>query len=149
MSGVVDDLVETSCNLAIASWREDSLEILLSVRSALESAKNALTDSITAGGRLAGGRCVPGKGYPGWAPDTSSELLEKAGESCREILGMEPSIEAIHAGLECGIIGQRAGDLDMISLGPDINDVHVPGESVRIESVDLFLAFLVNLLESL
>ncbi len=149
MSGVVDDLVETSCNLAIASMKGDSLGIRLSVRSAIESAKNALSDSIAAAGRLAGGRSVPGEGYPGWAPDTSSELLEAASVSCRTILRMEPSIEAIHAGLECGIIGQRVGDLDMISLGPDINDVHVPGESVRIESVDLFLDFLVHLLESL
>lgn len=150
MSGVVDDLVETSANLAIASWEEDaSLRILLSVRSAVESAKNAHVDGIAAIGRLAGGEVSSSEGYPGWTPDTSSEILEAAVASCRRCLGIEPSLEAIHAGLECGIIGERAGDMDMISLGPDINDVHVPGESVSVKSVGVFMDFLVDLLESI
>ncbi len=149
MSGVVDDLVETSANLAVASWGEKGLEILLSVRSAVESGKNAHVESIEAVGRLAGARVSSSEGYPGWTPDMNSELLEAARVSCREVLGEEPSVEAIHAGLECGIIGRRAGEMDMISLGPDISDVHVPGESVSVRSVDAFLELLVHLLKSL
>ena len=149
MSGVVDDLVETSANFAKASLEEGTLDILVSVRSAVESAKNAHTDAIGAIGRLAGGRVISNEGYPGWAPDTSSELLEAAVSSYRRCTGTEPSVEAIHAGLECGIIGQRTGGLDMISLGPDISDVHVPGESVNVKSVGIFLECLIDLLESI
>ncbi len=146
MSGVVDDLVETSCNLARVKWENDRAEILLSIRSAVESGKNAHVDSIAAIGRLAGATVTSGDGYPGWTPDASSDLLEAACASVRRCLGTEPAIEAIHAGLECGIIGERVGGLDMISVGPDISDVHVPGESVNIESVDSFLLFLIDLL---
>ena len=149
MSGTVDDLVETSANLAIASWERGTLKILISIRSAVESAKNAHLEAIAAIGRLAGGRITAGEGYPGWTPDTSSDLLDAAKESYRRTLGSDPTVEAIHAGLECGIIGQRVGDLEMISLGPDISDVHVPGEAVSVSSVDQFLKFLLALLENL
>ena len=148
MSGIVDDLVETSANLAIASWDKGTLKVLISIRSAVESAKNAHVETIAAIGRLAGGRVTAGEGYPGWMPDRSSGLLDAARESFRRISGSYPTVEAIHAGLECGIIGQRVGELEMISLGPDISDVHVPGESVSISSVDLFLKFLLDLLEN-
>jgi len=149
MSGVLDDLVETSCNLAKVDWKDDGISILLSVRSAVESAKNAHVDSIAAVGRLAGGSVSSGPGYPGWAPDTSTALLEAAVGAARSCLGGEPVLRAIHAGLECGIIGERVGNLEMISLGPDIRNVHVPGESVNIESVDKFLEFMVDLLKGL
>lgn len=149
MSGVVDGLVETSCNLAIAEWEENELSVLLSVRSAIESAKNALCESIAATGRLACARVSMGNGYPGWAPDQSSELLKTAQTSAREHLKIEPHVEAIHAGLECGIIGERVGNLDMISLGPDISNVHIPGESVSVSSVARFLGYLIDLLRRL
>jgi dipeptidase D len=149
MSGVVEGLVETSCNLAIVKWEEQNLSVLLSVRSALESAKDALCDSIAAAGRLAGAGVTMGNGYPGWAPDQTSELLQTARASYSECFGSDPVVEAIHAGLECGIIGERVGNLDMISLGPDINDVHVPGESVKVSSVAGFFDYLVVILGKL
>jgi len=149
MSGVVSGLVETSCNLAIAEWKENELSVLLSVRSAVEPAKDALCEGIAAVGRLAGAMVSMGDGYPGWAPDQSSELLKTARVSFLECFGTEPTIEAIHAGLECGIIGERVGNLDMISLGPDINDVHIPGESVCVSSVAVFLDYLIHLLKAL
>ncbi len=146
MSGVVKGLVETSCNLAIAEWQENVLTVLLSVRSAVEPAKDAHCESIAATGRLAGAKVSMGNGYPGWAPDKSSQLLKIAQDSFRECFGSEPVVEAIHAGLECGIIGERVGNLDMISLGPDISDVHIPGESVSVSSVASFLDYLIDLL---
>ena len=149
MSGVVSGLVETSCNLAIVSWEGSELSALISVRSAVESAKDAQCESIAAVGRLAGGEVSMGDGYPGWAPDRSSELLKTAQLSFRHCFGSEPVVEAIHAGLECGIIGKRVGDLDMISLGPDISDVHIPGESVSVPSVTTFLDYLVDVLRKL
>jgi len=151
MSGVVPGLVETSCNVAIADWNYEGneLSVLLSVRSAVESAKNAHCESIAAVGRLAGAVVSMGNGYPGWAPDSSSELLKTAQTAYRKRFGSDPVVEAIHAGLECGIIGERVGDLDMISLGPDILDVHVPGESVSVSSVADFLEYLIDVLEEL
>ncbi len=149
MSGVVDGLPETSCNLAIVEWQENTLSVLLSVRSAIESAKDAHCESIAAVGRLAGADVSMGNGYPGWAPDRSSELLKLAQASYRTCFDSDPEVEAIHAGLECGIIGERVGDLDMISLGPDISDVHIPGESVSVPSVALFLDYLRDILKRL
>lgn len=151
MSGVVNGLVETSCNVAIAAWNdeENELSVHLSVRSAVESAKEAHCESIAAVGRLAGAVVSMGNGYPGWAPDSSSELLKTAQTSYEKCFGSAPVVEAIHAGLECGIIGERVGNLDMISLGPDISDVHVPGESVGVSSVASFFDYLVDILKEL
>ncbi|MCK5841192.1 MAG: beta-Ala-His dipeptidase [Candidatus Sabulitectum sp.] len=151
MSGVVNGLVETSCNVAIAAWNdeENELSVLLSVRSAVESAKEAHCESIAAVGRLAGAVVSMGNGYPGWAPDSSSELLKTAQTVYRKCFGSDPAVEAIHAGLECGIIGERVGNLDMISLGPDISDVHIPGESVGVSSVASFFDYLVDILKEL
>ena len=147
MSGVVDGLVETSCNLAIVNWEGNKLSVLLSVRSAIEPARDAHCETIAAVGNLAGAEVTMGSGYPGWAPDKSSELLQVASTSYSECFQGEPVVEAIHAGLECGIIGKRVGKLDMISLGPDIKDVHIPGESVSVSSVADFLNYLVVLLK--
>lgn len=149
MSGVVEGLVETSSNLAVVTWKDGGLMVRSSVRSSLETARDACVESIAAAGRLAGGRVSAGEGYPGWAPDPSSPLLESASRVMTACLGREPLIEAIHAGLECGIIGRRAGGLDMISMGPNIRNVHVPGESVSVSSVDRFLCCMEALLESL
>ena len=146
MSGVVEGLVETSCNLAIVDWMNEEMEILLSVRSAVNTAKDAFCESIAAVGRLAGAKVSMGNGYPGWAPDNSSKLLNTARTVFTERFGSEPVVEAIHAGLECGIIGKRVGNLDMISLGPDISDVHIPGESVSVSSVASFLDYLIDIL---
>jgi dipeptidase D len=149
MSAVVHGLVETSCNLAIALWNGNSLSVLLSVRSAVESAKKTLALEIAALGTLANADIAMCEGYPGWAPDPASPLLATARNCLRECLGIEPVVEAIHAGLECGIIGKRVGNLDMISLGPNISDVHKPGESVSVSSVNEFLNCLARLLGKL
>ncbi len=149
MSGVVDGLVETSCNLAVAGMTEDALELTLSVRSPMVSAKCAMRDRVDAVVRLAGGSLETGGSYPGWLPDPSSRLLAAASDAYGEFYGRDPVVVSIHAGLECGIIGDRMGGLDMISVGPDIRDVHVPGESVSVPSVAGFWGFLTVLLARL
>ncbi len=149
MSPSVPGLVQTSCNLAIAAVEGDRAAVTMSVRSSLDSSRDELTDRILAVGRLAGCDTQTGEGYPGWKPDPASPLLALARRACREVFGSEPTVEAIHAGLECGVIGKRVGGMDMISIGPDIRDVHVPGERVRVESVASFTRMLTVLLESL
>ncbi|MCD4776980.1 MAG: aminoacyl-histidine dipeptidase [Candidatus Aegiribacteria sp.] len=149
MSGVIDGLVETSVNLAIISMSDDIFTVELTARSSLATAKIALGNKIAAIARMAGCTFTTGGSYPGWMPDKNSELLKKLIEIYGEVSGEEPRIESIHAGLECGIIGDRVGGMDMISMGPDIRDVHIPGERVSISSLQRFWKFFVSMLETL
>lgn len=149
MSGVIDGLVETSVNLAIVSMSDDVFTVELTARSSLATAKTALGNKIAAIARMAGCTFSTGGSYPGWMPDKNSELLKKLIEIYGEVSGEEPRIESIHAGLECGIIGDRVGGMDMISMGPDIRDVHIPGERVSISSLQRFWKFFVFMLETL
>lgn len=149
MSGTVPGLVQTSSNLAIVGTDGNRAEITVSVRSSVDSSRDALVERIVSIARLSGCSYEACDGYPGWAPDPGSPLLAHARRACSEFYGSEPTVLAIHAGLECGIIGKRVGGMDMISMGPDIRDVHVPGERVRVSSVQAFMGMLVNLLERL
>jgi len=149
MSGTIPGLVQTSCNLAVAETGEREAEVTLSVRSSIDSSRDALVERIISIARLSGCAHAAGEGYPGWTPDPDSLLLARARKACREYYGADPEVLAIHAGLECGIIGRRVGGMDMISMGPDIRDVHIPGERVSVSSVRAFMGMLVNLLESL
>ena len=149
MSGVVPGLVETSVNMAIASMKEDEFVLNFAARSPMDSAKQALAARAAAIAELAGCTFRTGSAYPGWIPDSDSELLIKIVNIYREITGDEPVIETIHAGLECGIIGDSVPGLDMISMGPDIRDVHIPGEKVSISSLQRFWIFFKSVLEFL
>ena len=149
MSCISPGLVETSCNLAILETGAESVSLVLTARSLVETAKHALVDRLEASARLAGFTYSRGNGYPGWKPDTSSELLATAAACYRGLTGGEPLVEAVHAGLECGIIGDRVGGMDMISMGPDIRGVHAPGERVGISSTGRFWGFLRGLLARL
>lgn len=149
MSALSSDLVETSCNLAILETCGEAVRICLTVRSLLENAKGALADRLAATSRLAGFSFSTGGGYPGWKPDASSLLLGTSIAAFRDLCGAEPEIRTIHAGLECGIIGGKAGGMDMISMGPDIRDVHAPGEKVSISSTARFWSFINGLLARL
>lgn len=149
MSGVIEGLVETSVNLALASTAEDVFTVELTARSSLESAKVALGQRINAVADMSGSSFEAGGGYPGWTPDSNSEMLGKIIGIYSDVTGREPGINTIHAGLECGIIGDRVGGLDMISMGPDIRDVHIPGERASISSLRRFWKFFRSLLESL
>ncbi len=144
-----EPLVETSLNMAIVSTESDKLTISFSARSPFRSAKDTVCDSVGAIAELAGCRFEVGDAYPGWMPDRSSKILAVAGKVCEDVFGSEPNVEAIHAGLECGLIGEKMPGLDMISIGPDIRDVHVPGERVNIDSVNRFWKFFLELLAQL
>ena len=87
--------------------------------------------------------------YPGWAPNLNSPILETTANIYTEILGKEPHICAIHAGLECGVIGEKVEGMDMVSFGPTIKGPHSPDERVEIESVDKFWNLLLKILKNL
>jgi dipeptidase D len=149
MSGLEGGLVETSVNMATVDLEDETLSIVLTVRSLLEEAKFGLAERILAVARLAGCPCSTGGGYPGWRPDPVSPLLKAASAAWKEFSGKEAAVETVHAGLECGIIGNKLGGMDMISMGPDIRDVHVPGEKVSISSTARFWSFFRSLLAKL
>lgn len=149
MSGVIPGLVETSVNLALLSQDVNGIGLDLTARSPLASARRALGRRIAAVARSAGCNFGSGDSYPGWMPDSDSEILAGMTGIYRRLFREDPGIESIHAGLECGMIGDRVGGMDMISIGPDIRDVHVPGERVSISSLQKFWRFFTAVLEEL
>ncbi|UCD25851.1 MAG: aminoacyl-histidine dipeptidase, partial [Gemmatimonadota bacterium] len=118
MSYDIPDLVETSTNLATVVQSDGRLVIGMSSRSSVESALVALRQRIRATGELAGAAIEEGNGYPGWKPNLDSHLLAVFQRLHEKELGSEPHVKAIHAGLECGLIGEKVSGMDMISFGP-------------------------------
>ncbi len=147
MSTDVQGLVEKSCNLAAARIQDSFLEIELMPRSSHMLGINCVTSQIKAIAALAGGTCCCETPYSGWQPDLQSPLLNCVDIVYEELFGMKPHREATHAGLECGIIGQKYQGMDMISFGPDIADCHSPSEKVSISSVEKFWLLLCGVLE--
>ncbi len=148
MSQDVEGLVETSTNLATVHV-DKALEVLMSSRSSVKSSLQFMMESIRAIGEMAGAQVKEGDIYPGWKPNLNSKLLHIASETYKELFGKEPEKKAIHAGLETGIIGEKIGDIDMISVGPQIEHPHSPDERVHISSVQKFYPYLLKLLENI
>ncbi|MDX1501505.1 MAG: aminoacyl-histidine dipeptidase [Thermoanaerobaculia bacterium] len=149
MSYDIPGLVETSTNLATVAETDDRVRVQMSSRSSAESALAALRLRIRSIGRLAGARVEEGGGYPGWKPDVDSELLSVVRRVHERVLGREPEVGAIHAGLECGIIGEKYDGMDMISFGPQIEFPHSPDERVHVDSVKRYYELLTAVLEEL
>ena len=150
MSHDVEGLVETSTNLASVKM-VDGTKIVIgtSQRSSIESAKNAIADQVAAVFRLAGAKVVHGEGYPGWAPNPDSKILAVAQDSYRKLFGKDAKIMAIHAGLECGLFLEKYPQLDMISFGPTLRNVHSPDERIEIKTVDLWWRHLLDILKNI
>lgn len=148
MSADMPGLVETSLNLGILEDEEQGIVAEFSVRSSLESAKNALIDKLRAVVSLAGGSIVVTGDYPGWPYRKDSPLREKMIRVYEEMYGAKPRVEAIHAGLECGILGSKIADLDCVSIGPDMRDIHTTEETLSISSTRRVWEYLVKLLET-
>jgi len=146
MSPDIPDLVETSCNVGVLKMDDHTINTVILARSALTSKVEALGDSIDALVKLAGGTVERPLGYPGWKPNPQSQLLAFAVEVYTKEFGSKPEVKAIHAGLECGIIGEKYPGIDMLSIGPDIRGAHTVGENVSIGSVQMFWRFLEALL---
>ncbi len=149
MSTEMKGLVETSNNLASAKVANSKLEIVTSQRSSVMSRLNALTWRIEAIARLAGADAVSSGGYPSWQPNLKSPLLARCKDVYRKLFGRDPHVEAIHAGLECGIIGDKKEGMDMISFGPTLKNPHSPDEKIQVDSIGKIWDFLVELLKSL
>lgn len=149
MSQDIPGLVETSSNLAAAEAQNGHLQILLSTRSMVDSALRGARQRIRAAAELAGASVEESKGYPGWKPDPHAPLLATFRQLHETITGADAELRAVHAGLECGVIGDKCPGMQMISFGPRINGAHSPDERVHVESVERFWKLLVALLEEL
>jgi len=149
MSTDIEGLVETSNNFANISIQDDEVHILSSQRSSVESRLEAHTASIESVSLLAGGSAESGEGYPPWPPNMDSPLLKRSIDVYRKLFNKEPVVEVIHAGLECGIIGDKYPGMDMISIGPTLKFPHSPDEKVCISDIGKIWDFMVALFEDL
>ncbi|MBD3414399.1 MAG: beta-Ala-His dipeptidase [Candidatus Aminicenantes bacterium] len=145
----IEGLVETSTNLAVVHTKNDKIQIVCSTRSSTASALEATRDSINAVVDLADAEIVRENGYPGWKPNLESELLKTLKKVYQDTFDKKAHVAAVHAGLECGIIGEKFPGMDMISFGPTIEHPHSPDERVHTGTVEKFWNFLINLLEKL
>jgi len=146
MSNEMEGLVETSNNLAIVKSGEGLITVECLLRSSVDSAREELENMIRSIFHPAGAVCLFDGGYPGWKPNPDSPVLKSMMKIYRKRFGKLPEIRAIHAGLECGIIGATYPELDMISFGPTIMYPHSPDEKVSSASVQRFWDFLVETL---
>ena len=149
MSYDIPDLVETSNNVATVKGAGGSLVITTSSRSSVDAELDALRRRIRASAELAGAAVDERPAYPGWKPNLDSRMLEIVKTVHAQELGSTPAVKAIHAGLECGIIGKKIPGMDMISFGPVIEFPHSPDERVHIDSVGRFYRLLTATLAAL
>jgi dipeptidase D len=151
MSREIPNFVETSTNLASVKMNENKILISTSQRSSIESAKACAADMVGCVFTMAGAKIEHSDGYPGWTPNPESEILEISKEAYIKLFRTEPKVLAIHAGLECGVIGEKYPGMDMVSYGPTIKGAHSPDERLHIETVtkfwDLTLEILANIPE--
>ena len=148
MSASIEGFVETSTNLAVPELTEDGLHINTLQRSNVMSRLDEINRRIEVIARLAGAEINFTEGYPAWQPNIDSPLLESSVKVYKSLFKQKPEVEMIHAGLECGIIGDRGGGLDMISFGPTIENAHSPDEKLYIPSVERVWNLLDALLRS-
>ncbi|MBC8587637.1 aminoacyl-histidine dipeptidase [Paratissierella segnis] len=149
MSKDIEGLVQTSLNNAIIEEKEGNIEITTSVRSSSDSALREILNILAAVARRTGAKAVENSAYPAWEYDENSKIREKCIKIYEELFGKEPEVNAIHAGLECGLLKEILPDTDMISFGPNLYDVHTEKEHLSISSVQRVWEFLLKLFEEL
>ena len=150
MSFAVPGLVETSTNLASVKFGDDhTIVVTSSQRSSVESAKTYVMQMVESVFTLAGADVAHSDGYPGWAPNPESHLLETTVAAYRRLFSTEPKVRAIHAGLECGLFLEKYPELEMVSFGPTLRGVHSPDERLEIATVPKFWQLLCETLRTL
>lgn len=146
MSPDIQGLVQTSTNLGVVSTEGGKAEINFLTRSSIDPSKFALADRITALCAAVGFESELVGGYPGWKPEPNASLVKLVDGVQQELFGKPMHIMAIHAGLECGLIGEKYAGMEMVSIGPDMWDVHTPDEHVSVPSVANFWKLLTAVL---
>ncbi len=152
-------LVETSTNLASIKMKRETassdrfaegtpyVEVNTSQRSSVEAEKHHIKNRVEHSLAMACDEVTHGDGYPGWAPNVHSALLETTKTAYTDLFGAEPQVLAIHAGLECGLFLEKYPYLDMVSVGPQMYGVHSPKECLSISSTERCYRWLRRILE--
>ena len=149
MSADFDDLVETSNNIAKVIVGEGKLSVQCLTRSSVETSKFDLANALRSAFELMGCEVEFSGSYPGWTPNSESEILDVLVPIYEKQNGEKPKVVACHAGLECGILGTNYPDMDMISFGPTIHGAHSPDERASISSSQKFWKFLLEILATI
>jgi dipeptidase D len=146
----MDDLVETSTNLASVNFIEESkIRIVTTQRSSVELSKYQAAAMVESCLKPAGATIEHSDGYPGWKPSLKSEILQITRKSYINLFGREPAVRAIHAGLECGLFYEKFKEIDMISIGPSIKGAHTPDEKIEIKTVSMFWNLLLDVIRNI
>ncbi|MDX9889464.1 MAG: M20/M25/M40 family metallo-hydrolase, partial [Bacteroidales bacterium] len=142
----IENFVETSTNLASVKMDSNKIVVMTSQRSSVESKKEEACNMVASVFDLMNADVEHNEGYPGWTPNPKSEVLNILKKAYQNLYHKEPLVLAIHAGLECGLIGEKYPAMDMISYGPTLRGVHSPDERLLIKTVkdvwDLTVEFL-------
>ena len=149
MSGEINGLVQTSANNGVLKEENGKLIFTISIRSSLESSTEEIASIVKIASKRTGAKFEKVNWYPAWEYDKNSKIKDIALSVYKKITGNDAKIEAIHAGLECGILKRVLPEVDMISLGPNLYDVHTPAEHLSISSVDRTWKFLKELIINL
>ncbi len=149
MSAAIPGLVETSTNVAVVATEGDKVSLATSQRSSVASEIREIAQTVKNVFEMGGATVTQGDGYPGWKPNVESPTLKKAVATYASLYGKEPAVKAIHAGLECGLIGEKYPGIDMISFGPTLKGVHSPEEKILVDTVPRFWGFLTALLTAI
>ena len=147
MSNDIKDLVEFSRNLGVIRTSDEGIELILSTRSSTESLLDSSERELALLSGMMGGEIRHHGRYPGWKYEKDSELRVKYIDAARKILGLEPQILAIHAGLECGIIKSHINNMDIISIGPEMRGIHSPDEVLDLASCERFWLLIEEMLK--
>ncbi|GGF77687.1 aminoacyl-histidine dipeptidase [Wenyingzhuangia marina] len=149
MDANIDGLVATSNNVASVKVENGSIIIACLTRSSIESEKEDLTNKLTATFNLGGFIVQTDGAYPGWQPNPKSSILQTMEEIYQDLFDHKPNVNACHAGLECGIIGEHYPHMEMVSFGPTIRGAHSPDERASITSTQKFWCFLTEILKNI
>jgi dipeptidase D len=148
MSSDIPGLVETSTNLAVVTTDKKAVNVITSQRSSVDSEIKEVAQMVRAVFDLGGAEVKASDGYPGWKPNLDSPILKVAQDTYKTMFGKDPAVKAVHAGLECGIIGEKYPGMDMVSFGPTMSGVHSPDEKLEIDTVPKFYEFLQGILKN-
>jgi len=145
-SDVIKNVVESSLSIGVLKTLEDKIEGTILIRSLIESGKEYVEDTLTSLAKLTGATVEFSGSYPGWKPVNDTAILTLMKKHYAEVLGKEPEIKVIHAGLECGLLKEHYPNIDMISVGPTIRNAHSPDEKVQISTVQTYWELLTKVL---
>ncbi len=148
MSAEVPGLVETSTNLAMIGMEKKEIKVVTSQRSSVASEIDEICQTVRSIFQLGGAEVQHTDGYPGWKPNLESPILKLARATYFSLYGKEPEVKAVHAGLECGIIGEKYPGMDMVSFGPTMTGVHSPDEKIFVDTVEKFWNYLAAILKN-